>query len=52
MDDFDRPITDASVRSFAGAMLDLIREELEKDDNNADVRGHQQASQPVVELIR
>ncbi|ORY32872.1 hypothetical protein BCR39DRAFT_464322, partial [Naematelia encephala] len=29
LDDFDRPLTEASVRSFAGAMLDVIREHLE-----------------------
>ena len=29
LDDFDRPITEASVRLFAGAMLDVIRDELE-----------------------
>jgi hypothetical protein len=31
LDDFDRPLSDASVRTFVGAMLDLIKDELEGD---------------------
>ncbi|OCF32967.1 hypothetical protein I316_05305 [Kwoniella heveanensis BCC8398] len=34
VDDFDRPLTEANVRLFAGAMLDMIRDELEQ--NNGD----------------
>ena len=32
LDDFDRPLTEAGVRLFAGAMLDPIKEEFEDDD--------------------
>lgn len=34
MDDFDRPLTDASVRLFGGAMLDLIKDEVDPDDQD------------------
>jgi hypothetical protein len=32
LDDFDRPITEASVRVFAGAMLDLLKEEIRDEE--------------------
>lgn len=31
LDDFDRPLTESSVRIFAGAMLDPIKHDLEED---------------------
>lgn len=31
LDDFDRPLTDASVRLYAALLLDLIREDLDTD---------------------
>jgi hypothetical protein len=37
LDDFDRPPTDASVRLFAGAMLDLIKEDLEEGGADEEV---------------
>ncbi|KAK8864575.1 hypothetical protein IAR55_001825 [Kwoniella newhampshirensis] len=36
VDDFDRPLTEASVRLFAGAMLDMIKDELEHSGNEDD----------------
>ncbi|WVQ67296.1 uncharacterized protein L199_005491 [Kwoniella botswanensis] len=33
IDDFDRPLTEASVRLFAGAMVDMIKDELQGSDN-------------------
>jgi hypothetical protein len=38
LDDFDRPPTDASVRLFTGAMLDLIKEDLEEGGADEEVR--------------
>ena len=38
LDDFDRPLTEASVRLFAGALLDLIRDELENAGGDEAVR--------------
>jgi hypothetical protein len=42
LEDFDRPPTEASIKLFAGAMLDLIKEELEQkgDEKDEDVSGH------------
>ena len=37
LDDFDRPLSEASMRLFVGAMLDLIKEELEADNGDDDV---------------
>ncbi|WWC62148.1 uncharacterized protein I303_104740 [Kwoniella dejecticola CBS 10117] len=33
LDDFDRPLTEASVRLFAGAMLDMVKEELQYSED-------------------
>ncbi|WWC89136.1 uncharacterized protein L201_004054 [Kwoniella dendrophila CBS 6074] len=33
IDDFDRPLTEASVRLFAGSMLDMIKDELQSTEN-------------------
>ena len=37
LDEFDRPLSSASVGTFAGAMLDLIKEELESSEGNEKV---------------
>lgn len=39
LDDFDRPITESNVRLISGALLDVIKDELEasKDEDNEDV---------------
>lgn len=39
MDDFDRPLTEAGVRLFGGAMLDIVRDELEAGGGEEEV-GH------------
>ncbi|WWC70160.1 uncharacterized protein I206_104108 [Kwoniella pini CBS 10737] len=33
LDDFERPLTESSVRLFAGAMLDVIKEELQNSED-------------------
>lgn len=38
LDEFDRPLSEASVRTFVGAMLDLIKEELELSEGIGEVR--------------
>ncbi|ODO06462.1 hypothetical protein L198_01694 [Cryptococcus wingfieldii CBS 7118] len=39
LDDFDRPITEANVRLFSGALLDMIKDEYDakKSDDNEDI---------------
>jgi hypothetical protein len=37
LDDFDRVLTEASVRLFAGAMLDVIKEDLASQLADEDV---------------
>jgi hypothetical protein len=37
VDDFDRPLTEASVKLFAGAMLDVFKDEFSDDDEDEDV---------------
>lgn len=39
LDDFDRPITESNVRLISGALLDMIKDELEasKDEDDEDV---------------
>ncbi|WVF71335.1 hypothetical protein IAT40_006138 [Kwoniella sp. CBS 6097] len=39
VDDFDRPLTEANVRLFAGAMLDMIRDELEQNNGDEELLG-------------
>ncbi|WVQ99531.1 hypothetical protein IAU59_006667 [Kwoniella sp. CBS 9459] len=39
VDDFDRPLTEANVRLFAGAMLDMIRDELEQTNGDEELLG-------------
>ena len=38
LDDFDKPLSSAGVGIFAGAMLDLIKEELDSSEGNEEVR--------------
>ncbi|OXG19615.1 hypothetical protein C366_02470 [Cryptococcus neoformans Tu401-1] len=40
LDDFDRPITESNVRLISGALLDVIKDELEasKDENDEDLK--------------
>lgn len=36
LDDFDRPLTEASVRLFAGALLDTVKAQLETEADDED----------------
>ena len=36
LDDFDRPLTEASVRLFAGALLDTIKTQIEENADDED----------------